>query len=166
MGESKLIYVACVIPSAIDFIQVATSNKQEIDLVLLFVSLVCSIVGSTVQVAHKNLEAKILIKEVLAIYATAFIVTIIGYGAGIYINGTYIKKMFWVAVITAIVSYMSLDLFNMVRISSINIVSWIPEAFKIFVKSKYNLKDNDESTSDNNDYTDESNNDKSDSDYI
>jgi len=117
-----------------DFIR-SKIEHDDIDFVLIFVALVCSIVGSSVQVVHTNLERGISSKEIWAIYVTGVMVAILSYIVGMS------QTLIYAALIAVFGSYLSLDLFRGVKRSILAIVSIFPDVFREYLKQKLNLKD-------------------------
>lgn len=146
MGTFKLWYL-CTLPAVVNIFENAVTDKYEFDLVLIFVSLVCSFVGSSVQLVHKNLETKIELKEILAVYVTGLMVALAGY-----FLGEYTKKLFITALATVFASYMSLDLFASGKKASLYFVSKLPdtllEALRQRLNSKYEERNNTEENDD------------------
>jgi DNA integrity scanning protein DisA with diadenylate cyclase activity len=115
------------------------ASVDDIDFVILWIGFIASIVGASLQIAYKNLKKPILLKEVFAIYVSAFMVTLISYAAGL-----YWQKPIITALIASFASYMSLELFEGLKTTILRIVSHLPTVFKDFFKARYNLKDNED----------------------
>ena len=130
MGSFKISMIFVYIATYDVFQSLSTGNN--IDMVYILVALICSFVGSSVQVSHKNLERGISKKEVWAIYVTSVMVAIMGY-----FIGDYTKRILWVALFSVFVSYMSLDLFKAAKKAVLGIVGFLPKAFWMYVKFKY-----------------------------
>lgn len=139
MSIYKILLGVFYLPAMIDIFSKISKGDYDFDLVLILVALVTSAVGSTVQISHKNLEKNILKKEVFAIYSTSIMVAIISYFLGVWTN-----KVFVTALVSTIGSYMSLELLKSIEGAVKGILNIAPELFKMFVKSKFNLKDDDD----------------------
>lgn len=111
----------------------------KVNLTLCFVFLVCAVVGSSTQLAHKNLDHDISRKEVIAVYVTAFMVAIMGYAGQMYSGETLIS-----AVATVFASYMSLELFDGLKKAVSGIINRIPSVFWEIMYYKYERRRKDD----------------------
>ena len=115
----------------------------DIDITLFVVAIVTSLVGSTMQITHKNLELQkkgdgsISGAEIWAIYITGLVFGMIAYFIG------YEKKNIFYAMLIGIFgSYMSLDLFTAIKKATLYLAEKLPDIIvEQYLKSK---NDNDD----------------------
>lgn len=141
MGIFKVWHVF-ILPAIANYYQVFILKEGQFDLVLVIVALVCSFVGSSVQVAEKNHKKKPISKsEAILIYAAGFLIAIMGYGLGVYTN-----KLFLTALFSAFVSYMSIEFLNGLKRATNRIINFMPEIVRDYLQNKYgnNDKEDDE----------------------
>ena len=115
------------------------SGSEPLDLNLLVVAAVSCIVGSTMQISHKNLAQKkehkplIYWTEVIAIYVTGIV-----FGFAAYFVGE--KYELWVSMtVGTIGSYLSLDFFSYLRN---RLPKFLDTIFEAIIRSKINDKGN------------------------
>lgn len=113
-------------------------NDIELDFTLVIIAIVTSLVGSTMQITHKNLDMKkkgmknITSVEIYAIYVTGVV-----FGMISYLVGHEQKNLLYAMIIGVFGSYMSLDLFKGIRIAVLAIVKQLPEiVIEHYLKSK------------------------------
>ncbi len=116
-----------------DFIR-AKIEHDDIDLVLIFIALVCSMVGSSVQVVHTNLERGISTKEIVAIYVTGVMIALLAYIVGMS------QTLIYAALIAVFGSYLSLSLFKSIKKAVVAIINILPDVFKEYLRQKLNIK--------------------------
>lgn len=118
----------------------------EVDFTIVIVAIVTSLVGSTMQITHKNLDQKrknepIISKfEVYAIYITGVVFGILAYYVG-----HEKSSLLYTMLIGIFGSYMSLDLFKYGKAAVITLIQKLPDALLQYwfnQKSNSNDKDN------------------------
>ena len=114
-------------------------GAENINVTLVFVFLVCAMVGSSTQLAHKNLDHDIGKKEILAVYVSAFMVAFMGYAGQMYSGETLLS-----AVCTVFASYMSLELFDGLKKAINGIIMRIPNVFWELMYYKYERRRKDD----------------------
>lgn len=121
-------------------------ENEPLDLTLLVVAAVTCILGSTMQISHKNLDQKkkhkplIYKTEVLAIYITGIVIGMIAY-----MIGHKHKEIVYTMLIGVFGSYMSLDLFHGLRVAMIALLKKLPDAIiQYYLNIKDQSKDPDE----------------------
>ena len=80
------------------------TGEIKVNVTLLVVAIITSVMGSSVQVAHTNLEKKIRFAEVFAIYISGIFVAYFSYELGYYYNSFALT-----GVSSAILSYISIE---------------------------------------------------------
>lgn len=136
--SSKLLLFFFVIPAFFDVFNKSSQGQYDYDLVLVMVAIVTAVVGSTVQISHKNLEKAILKREVFAIYTTSMMVAIISYFLGV-----WTEKLVVTALVSSVASYMSLELFETIKKAILTITNGLPSLWEGYWRSKYKIKDDD-----------------------
>ena len=135
----KGVKVGFLITAFIDILRnLSEGTPDEIDLIYVVVALVCSFVGSSVQITHKTLRRVVHNKEIVAVYVTGIMISIMAYFVGV-----QTEKVMYVALIAVFASYMSLDLFAGLKKAILAIVAILPDAFRQYIKYKMGLKDDD-----------------------
>lgn len=116
--------------------------NTPVDLTMVIVAVATSLVGSTMQITHKNLDLKkkkedsISSAEIYAIYITGIV-----FGLIAYMVGQEKKNLLYTMIIGVFGSYMSLDLFAVIKTT---ILKGIPKIFDALIDnyvSKKNDKD-------------------------
>lgn len=121
-----------LVPLFINIMKVVNHSEEDIDLVLVLICLVCSFVGSSAQLSQHNMERQVTFKEVVAVYTSGVMVALLGYAAATFSGSILITSM-----CVVIVSYMSLEFFDLVRQGISKILLQIPNAFWQLMYYKY-----------------------------
>ena len=121
-----------LLPLFFNIAKVVNGMEEDVDLVLVVICLICSFVGSSAQLSQQHLERSVSLKEVVAVYVSGVMVAILGYSTAAYSGQILITAM-----CVVIVSYMSLEFFNLVRQGISKILLQIPNAFWQLMYYKY-----------------------------
>ena len=124
-------------PLFMNILKVVNHLEEDIDLVLVLICLICSFVGSSAQLSQHYMERSVSLKEVVAVYVSGVMVALLGYATASYSGSILIVSM-----CVVIVSYMSLEFFDLVRQGVSKILLQIPNAFWQLMYYKYEQREN------------------------
>ncbi len=117
----------------------------QIDFTIVIVAIVTSLIGSTMQITHKNLDQKrrqlpVISKlEIYAIYVTGVVFGILAYYVG-----QEKSNLLYTMLIGIFGSYMSLDLFKYGKAAVISLLQKLPDALlQYWFNQKSNSTDKD-----------------------
>lgn len=129
------VWTIFLLPLFLNIFKVVNGLEENIDLVLVVICLICSFVGSSAQLSQQYMERKVSFREVLAVYVSGIMVALLGYATAAYSGQILITAM-----CVVIVSYMSLEFFDLVKRGISKILLQIPDAFWQIVYNKYEQK--------------------------
>jgi hypothetical protein len=110
----------------------------DFDVVPIIVSLVATTVGSSVQLSEKRMDRSVRNKEIVFVYVTGVMVAILAHGIWL-----WKENLFYLAGVSVICSYMSLELLGAVKNAILKVVGFLPDIVRTYLLSKLNANEKD-----------------------